>query len=186
MANEERVPIGINLCGRDGIQKDKSLQADDDSYSMYRQVAEKNVEDRAGKNIAQPMIMDENNTRTPREDRQQDRCGDEPHTDPFTGTAMTGMTLERIVALTDELGHLNELVMLHLEKNGGFTSPAAYFTIVTPVLDMLEVEIRFRYRAGTSRDQMKLIVQDWIDKEIASLRGRHPACAPSLDPENHQ
>jgi serine/threonine-protein kinase RIO1 len=35
---------------------------------------------------------------------------------------------------------------------------------------MLEVEIRFRYRESMSKDQMKLVVQDWIDKEIADLK----------------
>jgi hypothetical protein len=60
--------------------------------------------------------------------------------------------------------------MLHLERSGGFTCTASYFTIVTPILDMLEAEIRFRYRSGISRDELKLIVQDWIDKEIAGFR----------------
>jgi len=38
---------------------------------------------------------------------------------------------------------------------------------------MLEKEIRFRYFEGMSRDQMKLVVQDWIDKEIADMRHGH-------------
>jgi hypothetical protein len=130
--------------------------------------------------------MDEYNTRTSRENMPQDPCAPDSHTDPFTGEVPAGMTLEGIIGLTDELGHLNELVVLHLEQAGGFTSPASYFTIVTPVLDMLEVEIRLRYRAGMSRDQVKLIVQDWIDKEIAELKGRVPAGAPATDPEKYR
>ncbi|MDD4138185.1 MAG: hypothetical protein PHT99_09890 [Methanoregula sp.] len=90
--------------------------------------------------------------------------------DAFTSEVPSGMTLESIVDLTGEMEHLNELVMLHVEQSGGFTCTASYFTIVTPILDQLEGEIRFRYREGMSRDQVKLIVQDWIDKEIASIK----------------
>jgi hypothetical protein len=79
-------------------------------------------------------------------------------------------TLERIVDQTDEMAHLNELVLLHLEKRGGFTTPEAYFTLVQPVLDLLEVEIRVRYYPGMTATEMKLVVQDWIDCEIAELR----------------
>jgi hypothetical protein len=90
--------------------------------------------------------------------------------DLFTSEVPVGMTLESIVDLTGEMEHLNELVMLHVERSGGFSCTASYFTIVTPILDMLEVEIRFRYRKGMTRDQVKLVVQDWIDKEIAGLK----------------
>jgi len=90
--------------------------------------------------------------------------------DAFSSEVPVGMTLESIISLTGELEHLNELVMLHLERSGGFTCTASYFSIVTPVLDMLEAEIRFRYHDGMSRDRMKLVVQDWIDKEIADLQ----------------
>jgi hypothetical protein len=78
-----------------------------------------------------------------------------------------GMTLETIIDHTGELEHLNELVMLHLEKEGGFTTPASYFSVVQPVLDLLEFEIRFRYCPGMTRQAMKLLIQDWIDEEIA-------------------
>jgi hypothetical protein len=127
--------------------------------------------------------MDEENPPSSREYRPQDSCARDAHRDQFTSEVPTGMTLEGIIDLTDELAHLNELVLLHVENAGGFTCPSSYFTIVTPLLDMLEVEIRFRYRAGMSRDQMKLIVQDWIDKEIADVKGRIPASAPAPDPE---
>jgi hypothetical protein len=80
------------------------------------------------------------------------------------------MTLESIIDLTGELEHLNELVMLHLEKAGGFASQASYFATVQPILDMLEIEIRVRCRSGMTQQQVKLIVQDWIDHEIAGLR----------------
>src|SRR5271157_2792593 len=90
--------------------------------------------------------------------------------DVFSSEVPVGMTLESIITLTGEFEHLNELVMLHVERSGGFTCTASYFTIVTPLLDMLEREIRFRYHEGMSRDQMKLVVQDWIDREIAGMR----------------
>lgn len=81
-----------------------------------------------------------------------------------------GMTLEDIIDLTGELGHLNDLVMLHLERNGGFTSMDSYFCAVQPLLDLLEVEIRIRFREKMSTQDMKLIIQDWIDNEIADLK----------------
>ncbi|HWS21022.1 MAG TPA: hypothetical protein VN227_00085, partial [Methanoregula sp.] len=69
-----------------------------------------------------------------------------------------------------ELEHLNELVMLQLNKAGGFTSTESYFSLVQPLLDLLEVEIRLRYYHGMTDQEMKLLVQDWIDKEIADVR----------------
>ena len=80
------------------------------------------------------------------------------------------MTLEDIIDLTGEMEHLNELVMLSLDRDGGFTSSEAYFAMVQPILDLLEVEIRVRYRPGMSKNEMKLIIQDWIDGEIRELR----------------
>ena len=123
--------------------------------------------------------MDEENPPSSREYSPLDTSATDVHRDQFTSEVPTGMTLEGIIDLTGELAHLNELVLLHVENAGGFTCPSSYFTIVTPLLDMLEVEIRFRYRAGMSRDQMKLIVQDWIDKEIADVKERTPAGAPA-------
>jgi hypothetical protein len=80
------------------------------------------------------------------------------------------MTLENIIELTGEIEHLNELVMLSLDRQGGFTCTEAYFTTVHPILDLLEVEIRIRYRPGMGKDELKLIIQDWIDGEIRLLR----------------
>ena len=80
------------------------------------------------------------------------------------------MTLENIIDLTGEMVHLNELVMIRLDKEGGFTTPEVYFAMVQPILDLLEVEIRVRYQPGMSKDGMKLIIQDWIDEEIRVLR----------------
>jgi len=80
------------------------------------------------------------------------------------------VTLEGVVDFTGELEHLNELVVLHLEKSGGFTTPESYFSIVQPVLDLLELELRVRCNSGMTRQQVKLIVQDWIDEEIARMR----------------
>jgi hypothetical protein len=80
------------------------------------------------------------------------------------------MTLEKIIELTGEMEHLNELVLLSLERDGGFTCTEAYFSTVQPILDLLEVEIRVRYVPGMSKNEMKLIVQDWIDGEIRTLQ----------------
>jgi hypothetical protein len=89
--------------------------------------------------------------------------------DVFLSEMQTGMTLERVIELTEEFEHLNNLIVRHVEKGGGFTSPDAYFKSVQPVLDMLEIEIRVRYCPGMTRKQMKLIIQDWIDLEIREL-----------------
>jgi hypothetical protein len=95
---------------------------------------------------------------------------DTPPADLLQSEIPVGMTLESIIDLTGEMEHLNELVMLHLERGGGFTCPAAYFTAVQPILDLLEVEIRVRYQPGMTKNEMKLIVQDWIDEEIHALQ----------------
>jgi hypothetical protein len=81
-----------------------------------------------------------------------------------------GMTLEAIVDLTGEMEHLNDLVMLHIEKEGGFTSPDSYFAMVQPLLDLLEFEIRIRSYPGMTQREMKLVIQDWIDEEIAERK----------------
>lgn len=81
-----------------------------------------------------------------------------------------GMTLEAIVDLTGEMEHLNDLVLLHIEKEGGFTTPDAYFVMVQPVLDLLEFEIRVRSYPGMTQKEMKLVIQDWIDEEIAECK----------------
>jgi hypothetical protein len=80
------------------------------------------------------------------------------------------MTLEAVIDVTGEFEHLNELIILSIEKCGGFKGTEDYFRTVTPILDLLEVEIRVRYSPGMTRKQMKLIIQDWIDNEIAELR----------------
>jgi hypothetical protein len=81
-----------------------------------------------------------------------------------------GLTLENIIDLTGEFEHLNELVVLHLEREGGITCPESYFNAVHPILDLLEVEIRLRYHPGMDEREMKLLIQDWIDEEIALLK----------------
>ena len=90
--------------------------------------------------------------------------------DLITPSLPAGMSLESLIDLTGEMEHLNELVMLHLDKAGGFTSTAAYFSTVQPILDMLEAGIRVRYRAGMTKDALKLIIQEWIDEEICLLQ----------------
>jgi hypothetical protein len=93
-----------------------------------------------------------------------------PMEEGFLTMVPVGMTLENIIDRTGELEHLNELVMLQLNKAGGFTCTESYFSVVQPLLDLLEVEIRLRYYHGMTDQEMKLLVQDWIDKEIAELR----------------
>jgi hypothetical protein len=93
--------------------------------------------------------------------------------DPSDGSRSdlpVNMTLEQIVDLTGELEHLNELVMLSLDRDGGFTGTEAYFSTVQPILDLLVVEIRIRCQPGMSRNEMKLIIQDWIDEEIRAIQ----------------
>ncbi len=85
-------------------------------------------------------------------------------------TVPAGLTLENIIDFCEEFEHLNGLVMLHLEKEGGCTCTESYFNAVHPILDLLEVEIRIRYHTGTSRQEMKLLIQDWIDEEISLLK----------------
>jgi hypothetical protein len=84
--------------------------------------------------------------------------------------SLGGMTLEAIIDITGEFEHLNELVTRHIEKSGGLKDTDDYFTIVTPILDLLEVEIRVRSVHILTKKQMKLIIQDWIDKEIAEIK----------------
>ncbi len=90
--------------------------------------------------------------------------------DGFLTRVPVGMTLENIIDRTGELEHLNELVMLQLDKSGGFTCTESYFSVVQPILDLLEVEIRLRYYHRMNNQEMKLLVQDWIDKEIAEAK----------------
>jgi hypothetical protein len=90
--------------------------------------------------------------------------------DGFLTMVPVGMTLENIIDRTGELEHLNELVILQLNKAGGFTCAESYFSIVQPLLDLLEVEIRLRYYHGMNYQEMKLLVQDWIDQEIAETK----------------
>jgi len=90
--------------------------------------------------------------------------------DVFLSETYAGMTLENIIDHTAELEHLNELVMLHIKKAGGVTCTESYFSLVQPVLDLLEVEIRIRYHQGMTCREMKLLIQDWIDEEIADLK----------------
>jgi hypothetical protein len=95
------------------------------------------------------------------QDNQPEKSGMERSPEVFTG-----MTLEQIIDITGEFIHLNDLVMMHIEKSGGFAGPDAYFKTVQPLLDLLEVEIRVRCQSEMTQQQMKLIVQDWIDQEI--------------------
>jgi len=105
----------------------------------------------------------------PHNETQSDSSGS-PSGDEQPSDMAAGLTLEQIIDLTDELAHLNELVMIHISNSGGFSSIDAYFRTVQPILDQLEMEIRIRFRPGMNAAPMKLVVQDWIDKEIAALK----------------
>ncbi|WP_321508372.1 hypothetical protein [uncultured Methanoregula sp.] len=98
-------------------------------------------------------------------------CGTDPgKRDVLHSAVPSAQTLESIIDMTGELEHLNELVMLHLNKTGGFKGPESYLTIVSPVLDNLETAIRRQYRPGMNRDELKLVIGCWIDREITGLR----------------
>jgi hypothetical protein len=116
--------------------------------------------------------MEDNTMRDQSDDnnREMPACDDTGDTVP--GVVPKGMTLENIIDLTGELEHLNELIVLHLDKAGGFTCTEAYFSTVQPVLDLLEVEINSRYRPDMTLQELKLLVQDWVDKEIAECKKR--------------
>jgi hypothetical protein len=80
------------------------------------------------------------------------------------------LTLENIIDMTGELEHLNELVMIRLGREGGFSGQQSYFTIVTPILDRLEITIRQKYHEGMDRDALKILIRGWIDQEIGALQ----------------
>jgi len=104
-------------------------------------------------------------------DNPDDSCEPGSDTGLTDETFITaGLTLENIIDLTEEFEHLNELVILQIEKEGGITCPESYFNVVHPILDLLEVEIRIRYHSGMGKQEMKLLIQDWIDEEIAALK----------------
>jgi len=79
------------------------------------------------------------------------------------------LSLEKIVDSTGEFEHLNELVVLRIRKCGGFSGAESYLKEVTPILDLLEVEIRVKYSPGITRARMKKIIHEWIDEEIRHL-----------------
>ncbi len=114
--------------------------------------------------------MDENTMPDQNEDNNREiRADDVTPTKDVPGAVPSGMTLENIIDLTGELGHLNELILLQLDKAGGFTCAESYFSTVQPVLDLLEVEIKIRYHPDMTLQELKLIIQDWVDEEIAEL-----------------
>ena len=106
---------------------------------------------------------------TPLPDHISPNIPKEPPGDAPDSEISGGITLEQLIDDMDEMGHLNEYILGYIEKNGGFSTPEAYFSLVQPVLDLLEVEIRVRYYSGITKNELKLIVQDWIDSEIALL-----------------
>ncbi len=80
------------------------------------------------------------------------------------------MTLESIVDATGEFEHLNDLVVQKITRCGGISGTGQYMKIVTPLLDLLEVEIRVRYAPGMTRAGMKQVIHDWIECELRELR----------------
>jgi hypothetical protein len=97
----------------------------------------------------------------------QNSSGCPPASSP---TGRSVLTLEGVIELTGEFEHLNELVVLHLEKGGGFTTTASYFATVQPILDLLEVELRLKGNCAMDKEEMKIIVKSWIDEEIRRIR----------------
>ncbi|MDD5024990.1 MAG: hypothetical protein PHF57_09485 [Methanoregula sp.] len=93
-----------------------------------------------------------------------------PTADTFQNESPVGMTLERIIDLTGEFCHLNELVISVIDSRGGYTSPGAYLETVQPLLDRLELEIRIRYRSGMNTHEIKQIISEWIDRECGHPR----------------
>jgi len=118
----------------------------------------------------------------------------EPQRDPFLKDSTKacacddagGMTLEQVIDMAGEFVHLHELVMLHIEKADGFTDAATYFKTAQPILDLLKVEIRARCRSGITQQQVKLIVQDWIDQEIKECGGKPTAPPPKKENKSEQ
>jgi hypothetical protein len=108
----------------------------------------------------------------PNEDNNSKKRADDDSTGSLSSDVPQGMTLENIIDLTGELEHLHELIMLHIDKAGGFTCTESYFSTVQPVLDLLELEIKIRNRHDMTLPELKLIIQDWIDKEIAYCKKR--------------
>lgn len=101
--------------------------------------------------------------------------GEPEGTEPQPGSTnadhpIFGMTLEEIIDASGEFEHLNELVVLHIRRLGGLKNPDDYFTVVTPILDILGRKIRMCSVQGITKQQMKLTIQDWIDKEIAEIK----------------
>jgi len=96
--------------------------------------------------------------------------GTKPQPGSPNAKSVFGMTLEEVIDVSGEFEHLNELVIRQIRRSGGLKSPDDYFTIVTPILDRLEREIRVCSVQGITKQQMKLIIQDWIDKEIAEIK----------------
>jgi hypothetical protein len=108
-------------------------------------------------------------TGQPGQDTEPESIKNQPG-NPEADHSLFGMTLEEIIDASGEFEHLNELVILHIERSGGLKRPDDYLPIVTPILDLLETEIRVRSVQGITKQQMKLIIQDWIDREIAEIR----------------
>lgn len=101
-------------------------------------------------------------------------------------TGAGGLTLEQVIDMTGEFVHLHERVMLHITKTDGFSDTGTYFKTVQPILDLLEVEIRVRCRPGMTRQQVKLIVQDWIDQEIKECGSKPTSPEPKKENKSEQ
>ena len=76
-----------------------------------------------------------------------------------------GLTLQALVEGTGELEHLNTLVLRHLEQ-AGWTGTDNYFTLVRPLLDEMERDLRERLSPDMSPEEVKQIIHDWIEAEL--------------------
>ncbi len=70
--------------------------------------------------VIMPDQSDHSATGSPASEYAQEGCN--PADVQFLAEISTGMCLERIVEITEEFDHLNNLIMLHIENSGGFTS----------------------------------------------------------------
>jgi hypothetical protein len=77
------------------------------------------------------------------------------------------MMLERMIDITGEFYHLGDLIAI--KKKMSRSKSHSFQEIVMPVLAGLDEEIRKRFHPDMDSIEMRLIVQDWIDKEIRRL-----------------
>lgn len=82
------------------------------------------------------------------------------------------ITLETVIIETGELDHLLKLIEKKREKvriEAGANEGLAAETVdkvINPVLEKLEEHLKKDIRAGMSRDEVKVLVHDWIEEQL--------------------